>query len=152
MKNERPALGSPGPSGFHGRQRPWRSISELSSYDDWGIQQFESTGWSAPANFTGEQTDPTQGLNHYYARTYDPGTGSWTSADPWRGLRTEPQSLHRYAYVETSPATLTDGLGFKAKQQRISVPPNLLLPECVPYLSGCTPKTSPTPPVANRMS
>ncbi|MGO4536562.1 RHS repeat-associated core domain-containing protein [Leifsonia sp. 2MCAF36] len=87
------------------------SISELSSYEDWGTQQFESTGWSAPANFTGEQTDPTQGLDHYYARTYDPGTGSWTSADPLRGLLAQPQSLHRYAYTEGNPTSYVDVLG-----------------------------------------
>ncbi|WP_089874710.1 MULTISPECIES: RHS repeat-associated core domain-containing protein [unclassified Leifsonia] len=88
------------------------SITQLSSYDDWGSQQFETSGWSAPENFTGETTDPTQGLNHYYARAYDPSAASWTSQDPWRGLLVRPQSLNRYAYVENNPATLTDLLGF----------------------------------------
>ncbi|MET3566271.1 RHS repeat-associated protein [Leifsonia sp. 563] len=88
------------------------SITQLSSYDDWGAQQFETTGWSAPENFTGETTDPTQGLNHYYARAYDPSAAAWTSQDPWHGLLVRPQSLNRYAYVENNPATLTDLLGF----------------------------------------
>ncbi|WP_231371084.1 RHS repeat-associated core domain-containing protein [Cryocola sp. 340MFSha3.1] len=88
------------------------SITQLSSYDDWGAQRFETSGWSAPENFTGETTDPTQGLNHYYARAYDPSTASWASQDPWHGLLVRPQSLNRYAYVENNPATLTDLLGF----------------------------------------
>lgn len=90
------------------------SITQLSSYEDWGAQRFETGAWSATENFTGESTDPTEGLNHYYARTYDPTAASWTSADPWRGLLTQPQSLHRYAYVENDPATSFDVLGFAA--------------------------------------
>ena len=84
------------------------SITQLSSYDDWGAQQFETTGWSAPANFTGETTDPTQGLNHYHARTYDPTTGSWTSTDPVHGLLTQPRALHRYAYAWANPSSNLD--------------------------------------------
>jgi RHS repeat-associated protein len=84
------------------------SITQLSAYDDWGAQRFETGGWSAGENFTGEVTDVTEGLHHYYARSYDPGAGVWTSADPWRGLLTQPQSLHRYAYVWNSPLTNLD--------------------------------------------
>ncbi|MEN0083274.1 MAG: RHS repeat-associated core domain-containing protein [Leifsonia sp.] len=111
------------------------SITQLSSYEDWGAQRFETGGWSAGENFTGESTDPTEGLNHYYARTYDPAAAVWTSADPWRGLLTQPQSLHRYAYVENDPATSFDELGFKAKQQRMKLPP--ALPKCEPLLQKC---------------
>lgn len=84
------------------------SITQLSSYEDWGTQRFESGGWSAAENFTGEQSDPTEGLNHYYARAYDPGAGVWTSMDPWRGLVTQPQSLHRYGYAWNNPSSNVD--------------------------------------------
>lgn len=84
------------------------SITQLSSYEDWGDQRFETGGWSAPENYTGETTDPTQGLNHYHARTYDPGAATWTSADPWRGLLTQPQSLHRYGYAWNNPSSNVD--------------------------------------------
>ena len=84
------------------------SITQLSSYDDWGAQQFETAGWSAPENFTGEATDPTQGLNHYYARTYDPSAATWTSQDPWRGTTDEPRSQHRYGYVWNNPTSNLD--------------------------------------------
>lgn len=87
------------------------SITQLSSYDDWGAQRFETGAWSAGENFTGESADPTEGLNHYYARSYDPAAAVWTSADPYRGLLTQPQSLHRYAYAWNNPSTNIDLLG-----------------------------------------
>ena len=84
------------------------SITQLSSYEDWGAQIFETTGWDAPENYTGHAHDPTQGLADTYARTYDPGTGSWTSPDTWRGLLTQPKSLARYQYVWDNPASYLD--------------------------------------------
>ena len=68
------------------------SITQLTSYDDWGGQEFSSGGWSAPESYTGHSQDPTQGTVQTYARTYDPGTGTWTSPDTWRGLLTQPTS------------------------------------------------------------
>jgi RHS repeat-associated protein len=87
------------------------SIIQLSSYSDWGDQAFATTGWNAPENYTGEQNDASQGLNHYYARSYDPATGTWASPDTWVGLIQQPQSLHRYAYVQNDPTTFIDALG-----------------------------------------
>ena len=121
------------------------SITQLAHYDDWGAQIFETTGWSSPEGFTGEQPDPTQGLSHYYARTYDTTAASWTSPDPWHGTPTQPQSQHRYGYVENNPATYVDVLGFKAKQQRM---PRLgspyLLPPIPPGLTKNPPTAGPT--------
>jgi len=87
------------------------SITQLASYEDWGAQRFETTGWSAPENFTGEQTDSTQSLHHYYARAYDPAAGVWTSQDPYLGTPTQPQSLHRYGYAWNNPTTDYDNDG-----------------------------------------
>lgn len=89
------------------------SVTQLSTFDDWGNQSFETIGWNAAVNYTGETTDAGYGLNNYYARTYDPTTGSWMAQDSWRGLLAEPQTLSRYAYVNNSPATLVDALGNK---------------------------------------
>ncbi|RDV45213.1 hypothetical protein DOE76_08080 [Leifsonia sp. ku-ls] len=89
------------------------SITELASYDDWGGQRFETSAWSADEAYTGETTDPTEGLNRYHARSYDPAAGSWTSPDPWRGMATQPKSLHRYAYTENNPTTFIDVGGFR---------------------------------------
>ena len=88
------------------------SVAQLSTFDDWGNQSFDTVGWNSVVNYTGETTDPGYGLNNYYARTYDPTTGLWMSQDSWRGLLTEPQTVARYAYVGNNPASLWDILGF----------------------------------------
>ncbi|WGD38696.1 RHS repeat-associated core domain-containing protein [Lysinibacter sp. HNR] len=89
------------------------SVTELANYSHWGSQDFESVGWDAAVNFTGETTDAGYGLSMYLSRTYDPMAGVWLSQDSWRGLLMEPQTVARYGYVLNSPTTLTDELGFK---------------------------------------
>ncbi|WP_431279060.1 RHS repeat-associated core domain-containing protein [Leifsonia poae] len=87
------------------------SITHLASYSDWGVQDFDTTGWSSPEGFTGQAADPTQGLSHFSARSYDPAAATWTAPDTYRGLLTAPQSLARYAYVSDNPATYIDPHG-----------------------------------------
>ena len=88
------------------------SVTQLSTFDDWGTQSFDTIGWTSAVYYTGETTDAGYGLNSYYSRTYDPTTGSWMSQDSWRGLLAEPQTIARYAYVGINPASLWDILGF----------------------------------------
>ncbi|MGN6763312.1 MAG: RHS repeat-associated core domain-containing protein, partial [Leifsonia sp.] len=128
------------------------SITQLSTYDDWGSQQLATPGWSAPENYTGETTDPTQGLNHYYARAFDPSAAGWTSSDPWRGLLTEPRTQNRYAYVEDNPASDSDLLGFKAKQQRMPKVCGVIFSfDCLfgPIRPGPAPAPPSNPPATN---
>jgi RHS repeat-associated protein len=87
-------------------------VTQLSTFDDWGNQSFDTIGWNSAVNYTGETTDPGYGLNNYYSRAYDPTTGSWMSQDSWRGLLADPQSLGRYAYVDNGPTTRQDLLGY----------------------------------------
>jgi RHS repeat-associated protein len=87
------------------------SITQLAAYSDWGVQDFATDGWSSPEAYTGESNDPTQGLNHYYARTYDPSAATWTAPDTYRGLLASPQTLARYGYVGNNPASYVDLLG-----------------------------------------
>ncbi|MBF4636294.1 hypothetical protein ITJ38_17925 [Agreia pratensis] len=88
-------------------------MTQLAGYDDFGSQNFGTTGWNAVAGFGSEQSDPSYNLNSYFSRQYDPGTGSWLSQDSYRGLLTQPQSVNRYAFVTNNPATLTDVLGYR---------------------------------------
>lgn len=88
-------------------------ITQLADYSDFGVQDLETTGWNAALGYTGETGDIAAGLNQYYARSYEPGTGTWTAPDTWRGLLAQPQSLHRYAYVQNNPATWADVNGFR---------------------------------------
>ncbi|SFR53955.1 RHS repeat-associated core domain-containing protein [Microbacterium azadirachtae] len=64
-----------------------------------------------PVGYTGEQTNPAAGLQHYHARDYQPALASWIQADTWAGIRTLGQTLNKYAYVLNNPATLVDVLG-----------------------------------------
>jgi RHS repeat-associated protein len=70
-----------------------------------------------PLGYTGELANPDgaadgQGLLHFYARSYQPGTSQWTSPDPWSGLLTRPSSLNKYSYTEADPTSLWDVGGF----------------------------------------
>jgi len=87
--------------------------TELASYDDWGAASFETTAWSAPESYTGHPQDPTQGLVHRHARSYDTATGTWTSPDTWRGLLSAPKSLARYQYAWDNPTTYLDPDGHR---------------------------------------
>ncbi|MDP9903103.1 putative toxin [Arthrobacter bambusae] len=88
------------------------SISQLSDYSDFGVQQYGTTGWDADPNYTAQPTNATHGTSQFHARTLDPETGTWTAQDPWHGLLKQPQTLSRYAYTLNNPATLTDYMGY----------------------------------------
>lgn len=87
---------------------------QLADFTDFGQAAFETAGWSPPLGFTGETAHAGYGLNQHFARTYDPASGAWLSQDPYRGLLTQPETLHRYAYVGSNPVTFWDLLGFRA--------------------------------------
>lgn len=87
-------------------------IAQLSDYDDWGTQDFATTGWSSVFSYTGELTDPALGLSFYYARTYDPATATFTSLDPIDGLLGAPETLNRYVYVLNNPMSGFDMYGY----------------------------------------
>ncbi|MFC7430515.1 MULTISPECIES: RHS repeat domain-containing protein [unclassified Agrococcus] len=110
-------------------------IEQLASYSDFGEQAFGTTGWDSETGFGGEQVNPELGVTNYYARTYDPSTGTWLSQDSWRGLLAQPQTLARYAFVENNPTTFLDDSGFCSYKGRES--------GCRSTIGGKTPKPSP---------
>lgn len=83
--------------------------------------------------YTGQDYDSASGLLHFYARAYDPATGTWLSADPYRGSTAEPMTLHRYGYVGQNPVGFVDVWGF-ARQTVGRL--NQLLREGDPRISG----------------
>jgi RHS repeat-associated protein len=62
--------------------------------------------------YTAQDYDPETGLLHFYARYYDPATGTWLTQDSYRGELLDPVSLHRYAYVGGNPTTWVDVYGY----------------------------------------
>lgn len=90
-------------------------ITDLVDYADFGAADYESTGWASLVGSDGQPGDPTLGLDHYYARDYDTTTATWAQPDQWRGLLVRPQSLNRYAYIENTPVSFSDHLGYVIK-------------------------------------
>ncbi|MGC1377096.1 MAG: RHS repeat-associated core domain-containing protein, partial [Anaerolineales bacterium] len=62
--------------------------------------------------YTGQEWDATTGLYHFYAREYDPATGTWLQQDAYRGDLAVPASLNRYGYVGNNPINFLDYLGY----------------------------------------
>jgi RHS repeat-associated protein len=90
-------------------------------YHDYGIpldvngHAADSSNFTDPHNhysYTGQEWDEHLNLFHFYAREYDPETGTWLQQDWYRGQLYDPMSLHRYGYVENRPTVLTDPYGY----------------------------------------
>jgi RHS repeat-associated protein len=85
-------------------------------YDPYGVadeREFDSAT-HIDFLFTGQEHDASTELYHFYARDYDPETGTWLTRDPYRGTPNDPQSLHRYGYVKGNPVNLRDAYGYFA--------------------------------------
>lgn len=90
-------------------------------YHDYGIildvngKAADASNFTDPHNhytYTGQEWDEEINLFHFYAREYDPQTGTWLQQDPYRGQLHQPQSIHRYGYVQNNPLTFSDFYGF----------------------------------------
>jgi len=89
------------------------------TYSDYGVNLGGNT---SRLGFGGEIADPikpgngigndTPLLDHYYARSYDPGTGTWLQRDPNGGKLSKPQTLPSYQFAGDSPSSNRDLLGF----------------------------------------
>ncbi len=61
--------------------------------------------------FTGEQYDADLGLYYLRARYYDPETKRFLSRDPFEGIRSNPLTMHPYAYAHNDPVNYVDPSG-----------------------------------------
>lgn len=95
-------------------------VGQLAEYSDWGVPTFATLGWNSQTGYTGELGDPITGLNSYFARAYEPMSGSWLSADPYRGSTSDPETLSRYGYVGGNPVTHTDAYGYRLTESGTS--------------------------------
>jgi len=66
--------------------------------------------WVDDKGFLGKTADVGTGLTHVGAREYDPGTGSFLSADPVLDT-TDGVSLNGYAYADSNPLAKSDPTG-----------------------------------------
>ncbi|MFB9955789.1 DUF6531 domain-containing protein [Cellulomonas denverensis] len=88
------------------------TITQVAAYDPWGNATTATAGWDADHGYTSQVADLGLGEVWFYARTYDPGTGTFTTQDAWEGLLTAPGTLNAYTYVLADPLTTVDVLGY----------------------------------------
>ena len=62
--------------------------------------------------YSGEQFNPTSGLQYLRARWYNPQAGRFNRVDPFAGNIDDPQSLHKYAYTHNNPIMGIDPSGY----------------------------------------
>jgi RHS repeat-associated protein len=65
-----------------------------------------------PIGFTGQRTDPANGLVLFPGRIYDPELGRFLQPDPFVQDPSDPQTLNRYSYVRNNPVTYVDPSGY----------------------------------------
>lgn len=85
-------------------------------YTDYGHVAPVNGNWTEPHNhytYTGQPWDAETNLLHFYARDYDPVTGTWLQQDSYRGQLVEPVTLHRYGYVGGNPVNRVDWYGYQ---------------------------------------
>jgi RHS repeat-associated protein len=87
-------------------------VIQLYNFDAYG----NLLGWTNAKPLTsylysGESFDFNIGQQYLRARFYDATTGRFTGLDPFYGNSSDPQSLHKYAYVHGDPISHVDPNG-----------------------------------------
>jgi len=82
--------------------------STVARYTDFGEVQEGAEALLTSYSFTGHERDSYTGLIYGKNRYYDPQTGLWLTKDTFRGTLRDPQSLHRYTYVQNNPLRYVD--------------------------------------------
>ena len=85
------------------------TVENTYAYDPFGAITSSTGSQDNSFTFTGEQTDPSTGLEYLRARYYDPQTGRFVSRDP---LNANPWwSGQPFDYVEADPVNSSDPVG-----------------------------------------
>ena len=74
-------------------------------------QSIAVSGRLSSTGYSGETFDAASQQQYLRARFYNPGNGRFNRLDPFVGNNTDPQSLHKYAYVHGDPIGGTDPTG-----------------------------------------
>ncbi|MCI5180713.1 MAG: RHS repeat-associated core domain-containing protein, partial [Candidatus Electrothrix sp. AW3_4] len=98
-------------------------------YDPYGAVLPENGNFTDPHNhytLTGKEFDENTGLVWFGARHYEPETGVWMGQDSYRGIISDPMSLHRYGFVGNNPVSYWDWYGFEPKWGQLGTVPQII--------------------------
>lgn len=88
-----------------------KAVVQTYETDEFGVPITASGGSTQPFTFTGEQRDPESSFVYLRDRQYDPALGRFISRDSVVGHSGNPQSLNRFAYVQSNPVNYADPSG-----------------------------------------
>jgi RHS repeat-associated protein len=92
------------------------NITLTQDFDPYGNIVAKSGNGDSVYQFTGEARDGT-GLTFLRARYLDTDTGRFLSRDVIQGMYFEPQTTHKYTYVENNPITRVDPTGLISEKE-----------------------------------
>lgn len=81
------------------------------SYTPYGVTEVSGSKVENPYQYRGEYTDNATSMQYLRARYYRVDTGSFITADTYRGEVTTPLSLNRYTYAHNNPIMNIDPSG-----------------------------------------
>ncbi len=106
--------------------RPNGEVRDHYGYDEYGVPapgaKLSEDGRNVNHNafgYTGELWDEEDELLYLRSRFYLPEIGRFLGSDIYPGLKNNPLSLNKYAYVENNPINFIDPLGFSKKDNNI---------------------------------
>ena len=88
------------------------AVAQIYAFDAYGNAiDFNTNEALTEFLYSGEQFDAKIGQQYLRQRYYDPATGRFNRLDPFFGNLSDPQSLHKYAYVHADPVNGIDPSG-----------------------------------------
>jgi len=87
------------------------NVTDRYTYTAFGVEIAHTGTDVQPYQFAGEPYDPNAGFYYNRARWLDVAVGRFVSVDQFAGLLIEPQTLHRYTYVQANPVNFLDPSG-----------------------------------------
>ncbi len=95
------------------------AVTDTYTYDAWGNVIGRTGGTLLQHLYRGEQRDDAARLYYLRARWMDPAVGRFTQMDAYAGADRDPQSLHKYLYVNSDPVNRIDPTGLASLPETI---------------------------------
>ena len=97
------------------------SITDSYMYDAYGVMISAEGTSDNEFLYSGEQYSYLTELYYLRARYVKPATGTFISADSYRGELSDPVTLHKYLYANANPVMMVDPSGYSSKSREGSL-------------------------------